>query len=148
MDSPSSSIASSAAARAKAVPKTTKKLHLPSNPSTSAQQSPSSVLLAAQAPTISSDSEGSLDDIVFDNTGMFCGFVPELLANSATPFKSLSLSFNINFPLLTYLNFVSRQARPCPIHNRIRAVCILFLVVSARCQWAQPLRQSLHRPPH
>jgi hypothetical protein len=148
MDPPSSSIASSAAARAKAVPKTTKKLHPSSHSSPSAQQSPVSVLLAAQAPTISSDSEGSLDDIVFDNTGMFRRRVLELLANPAPPFKALSLSFNINFPLLSYLTFVSRQARPCPIHNRIRAVCILFLVVSARCQWAQPLRQSLHRPPH
>lgn len=70
MDSLSpASLASSASARVKAVPKTKKKPTSSSPSCTPAQQSPVSLLLAAQVPAISSDSEGSLDDVVFDSTG-------------------------------------------------------------------------------
>jgi hypothetical protein len=60
---------SSAVARAKAAPKTKKKPPSPASAPTSAK-APTSFLLSMQAPTISSDSEGSFDDIVFDNTGI------------------------------------------------------------------------------
>ena len=62
--------ASSASARVKAVPKTKKKPTSSSPSSTPVQQSPVSLLLAAQVPAISSDSDGSLDDVVFDSTGV------------------------------------------------------------------------------
>jgi hypothetical protein len=69
MSSPSSPATSSAASRAKVVPKTKKKPPPPSPSPATSERSPASFLLSAQAQAISSDSEGSLDDIVFDNTG-------------------------------------------------------------------------------
>ena len=91
MSSASSPAASSAASRAKAVPKTKKKPPPPSPSSATSQQSPSSFLLSAQAQAISSDSEGSLDDIVFDNTGEFFLCVLSPAANLKTTFP---LSFS------------------------------------------------------
>jgi hypothetical protein len=78
MDSRSpNSPASSAAARAKAVPKTKKKPQ-PLSHTPAPAQIPVNHLFANQAPTISSDSDGSIDDIVFDNTGMRRPPVPAL----------------------------------------------------------------------
>ncbi len=64
-----SSFASSSAARAKVVPKTKKKPP-PTSLSAAPAQTPVKHFLVGQVPTISSDSDGSIDDIVFDNTGM------------------------------------------------------------------------------
>ena len=83
--------ASSAAARAKAVPKTKKKQQEPSRASRAPApaQFPANLLLANQVPTISSDSDGSIDDIVFDNTGMRVGSRALLAYDNCMPMPTL-----------------------------------------------------------
>ena len=80
--------ASSAAARAKAVPKTKKKQQEPTRAPAPAQF-PANLLLANQVPTISSDSDGSIDDIVFDNTGMRVGSRAHLAYDNCMPMPTL-----------------------------------------------------------
>ena len=139
MSSASSPAASSAASRAKAVPKTKKKPPPPSPSSATSQQSPSSFLLSAQAQAISSDSEGSLDDIVFDNTGEFFLCVLSPAANLE--------AFLQHFPFLFCVTCSLRKARSCPVgHSANPELLSIILFFHFRCLWALPVPHSLCQP--